>query len=144
MTKNKIHHLEICVQGALEPRMKILPMKKKMYIKKALFTIGQGVNLDMVLNPDRNKTIAYISATNKDSIFYLNQKQTENVRVFIHNDTNTSGALTVCDICFDHLAIKGFKELDLANITTEEINFGKKVRTLKMENVNYKKFGNSV
>lgn len=144
MEKN-IQHLEICIQGNVSPRMRVLPMKKKLYTKNALFVTGDGMILDMILPHTKDKVIAYVSAiTDEESILYLNQKQTENVKVYIHNMTNTDASLSVMNMPFNKLDIKGFKELELNNIKAEEINFGKKVRTLKMENVEYKRFGNNV
>lgn len=139
--KKNVQQLEICIQGGISSNMKILPMKKKMYSSNALFMTGQGIQIDRVSSPERNKNVVFMSATiEEESLLYLNQKMMENVEFFIHNDNYEDMSLTIHRLPFKKLSIRGFRELELKDISTEEISFGKKVRKLLMDHVDYKRF----
>lgn len=133
-----IQKLEICIQDGIASNMKILPMKKKMYSTNALFMAGQGLQLDLVLSVEKDKKIAYVRTINEnESILYLNQKKMGTVEFFINNINHQDVSLLIENVPFKKLDIKGFQDLTLRDLSSSEIGFGRKVRRLQMERVDF-------
>ncbi len=139
MKSQYINRLEVCIPKGAEFNLNITAMPYVTSKTRNKIFVGNE-DLQFTYNENEERVILHSSKGNGITI-YMNPIYSKKLDLVLKNQSSCLNTVTLSNLKLESLELSDFYGLEIKNSTIRCIDFGKKIRKLSLENINYEYLG---